>query len=69
LGQNKSQIQAWWYTPLNWAMPSAGDLHKNIGRKKILSSSPAWHLLASTSVGVYFYRRPAETTSLVGLNN
>jgi hypothetical protein len=24
-----------------------------------------WHLLASTSVGIYFYIRPAETTSLV----
>jgi hypothetical protein len=27
------------------------------------------HLLDSTSVGIYFYRRPAETTSLVGLSN
>jgi hypothetical protein len=27
------------------------------------------HLPASTSVGTYFYRRPAETTSLMGLNN
>jgi hypothetical protein len=26
------------------------------------------NLLASTSVVTYFYRRPAETTSLVGLN-
>jgi hypothetical protein len=25
------------------------------------------HLLANTSVGTYFYRRPAETTSLMGL--
>jgi hypothetical protein len=29
LGQNKSQIQVWWYTPLIWATPSAGDLHRH----------------------------------------
>jgi hypothetical protein len=39
LRQSKSQIQAWWHTPLIWATPSAGDLHKDIGRRKILSSS------------------------------
>jgi hypothetical protein len=39
LGQNKSQTQSWWYTPLIWGTPSAGDLHKDIGRRKILSSS------------------------------
>ena len=39
----KSQIQAWWYTPLIWATPSAGDLHKDIGRRKIHS---LLHLLA-----------------------
>ena len=41
LGQNKSQIQVWWYTFLIWATPSAGDLHKDIGRRKISSSLPA----------------------------
>jgi hypothetical protein len=30
LGQSKSQIQAWWYTPLIWATPSARDLHEDI---------------------------------------
>ena len=34
-----------------------------------LTLLPCSHLLASTSVGIYFYRRPAETTSLVGLSN
>ena len=37
LGQSKSQIQVWWYTPLIRATPSAGDLHKDIGRRKNLS--------------------------------
>jgi hypothetical protein len=30
LGQNKSQIQVWWYTPLICTTPHAGDLHKDI---------------------------------------
>jgi hypothetical protein len=52
-GQNKSQIQAWWRTPLIWATPSAGDLHKDIGRRKT-HSLPACtylpaHLLEPTS--------------------
>ena len=38
LGQNKSQIQAWWYKPLIWAILSAGDLLKDILRRKLLSS-------------------------------
>lgn len=47
-------IQAWWYTPLIWATPSSGDLHKNIGRRKIHSSLSACtylpaHLLQYTS--------------------
>jgi hypothetical protein len=37
LGQSKSQSQVWWYTPLMWATPSAGDLLKDIGRRKISS--------------------------------
>jgi hypothetical protein len=54
LGQNKPHITAWWYTPLIWATPSAGDLHKDIGRRQIHSSLPACpylpaHLLESTS--------------------
>ena len=53
LGQSKSQIQAWWHTPLIWATPSAGDLHKDIGKKNsfffvCLHLLPA-HLLQSTS--------------------
>jgi hypothetical protein len=56
LGQNKSEIQVWWYTPLIWVTPSAGDLHKDIERRKILSSSHACiylaaHLLESTNPG------------------
>jgi hypothetical protein len=67
LEQNKSQIQALVaHIPLIWATPSAGDLHKDIGRRKICSSLD---LFSSTSVGIYFYRRPAETTSPVGLSN
>jgi hypothetical protein len=31
-----------WYTPLIWATPSAEDLHKDIGRRKISSSLPAF---------------------------
>jgi hypothetical protein len=36
------------------------------GRFSLLCHS---NVLASTSVGIYFYRRRAETTSLVGLSN
>jgi hypothetical protein len=48
LGQNK-------YTPLIWATPSAGDLPKDTGRRKICSSLPAFiylpaHLLEPTSI-------------------
>jgi len=28
---------AWWYTPLIWNTPSAGEQHKDIGRRKSLS--------------------------------
>jgi hypothetical protein len=41
-GTSKSQIQAWWYTPLIQDTPSAGGLH-DIGRYTLL------HLLALTS--------------------
>ncbi|EDL19962.1 mCG147666 [Mus musculus] len=42
LGQSKSQIRALsWYIPLIWATLSAGGLNKDIGRRKIRSSSPA----------------------------
>jgi hypothetical protein len=35
-----------------------------------LDSSTAYtYLLASTSVGTYFYRRLAETASFIGLSN
>ena len=37
LGQSKSQIQAWWHRPVIGATPSAGDLYKDIGRRKICS--------------------------------
>jgi hypothetical protein len=37
-GKSVSQIQVWWHTPLIWATPSAGDLHKDIGRRKMFSS-------------------------------
>jgi hypothetical protein len=37
LGQSKSQIQVWWYTPLIWVTPSTGDLLKDIERRKIIS--------------------------------
>jgi hypothetical protein len=41
LGQSKPQILVWWYTALIWATPSAADLQKDIGRRKIHSSLPA----------------------------
>jgi hypothetical protein len=34
-----SGIKGGWHTPLIWATPSAGDLHKDIGRRKSLSLS------------------------------
>jgi hypothetical protein len=50
LGQSKFQIQVWWYTSLIWAIPSAECLHKDNGRRKVLSSSFAFtYLLASES--------------------
>ena len=36
-------LKVWWHTPLIWATPSAGALHKDIGRRKIYS---LLHLLA-----------------------
>jgi hypothetical protein len=39
LGQSKSQIRAWWHTPLIWDAPSAGDLHEDTARRKIYSLS------------------------------
>jgi hypothetical protein len=30
-------LKVWGHTPLIWATPSAGDLHKDIGRRKIYS--------------------------------
>jgi hypothetical protein len=33
--QDHLGLKAWWHTPLIWATPSAGDLHKDIGRRKI----------------------------------
>ena len=59
LGQNKSQIQAWWHTPLIQATPSAGDLHKDIRRRKI-------HFLPTC---IYLPAHLLESTSLVGLSN
>lgn len=63
--QSKSEIQAWRYIPLIWATPSAGDLHKGIG--KIHSLLACKNLLAHL-LEPQFYRRPIETTSLVGLS-
>jgi hypothetical protein len=34
-------LKVWRHTPLIWATPSVGDLPKDIGRRKTLSSSPA----------------------------
>jgi hypothetical protein len=34
----KQVPQTWWYTPSIWVTPSAGDLHEDIRRGKILSS-------------------------------
>jgi hypothetical protein len=55
---------------LIWATPSAGDLHKGIGRRKIHSSSTACtylpaHLLESTSTKDQF----KQLASLMGLRN
>ena len=64
-GKSVSQIQVWWHTPLIWATPSAGDLHKDIGRRKIGSSLMACTYLSAV---IYFHWRPACTTSLMGLS-
>jgi hypothetical protein len=34
-------LKVWWHAPLIWTTPSAGDLHKDIGRRKTLSPLPA----------------------------
>ena len=47
-----------WYIPLIWATHSAGNLHKNNGKRKAFFFV-CLHLLASTSVGGYFFRIPA----------
>jgi hypothetical protein len=57
--ESKFQIQEWWCTPLIWARPSAGGLHKDIRRRQVPSSSPACtylptHLLEPTSSGFQF---------------
>jgi hypothetical protein len=49
----------WGYTPLIWAIPSAGGLHKGNGRKKASFFFACLALLPSTSVGTYFFRIPA----------
>jgi hypothetical protein len=56
LEQSKVQIQAWWYTPLKWAIPSVGGLHKDNGRRKAISPLLVCtylqaHLLEPTSSG------------------
>ena len=58
LGQSKFQIQACWYTSLIWAILSAGGLHKDNGRRKVLSSS-----FTCTYLEPYFFRIPAYTES------
>jgi hypothetical protein len=57
LGQSEFQIQIWWYIPLIWAAPSAGDLIRTMGKGSICSSFH-FHLLASIFVGTYFCRIP-----------
>jgi hypothetical protein len=37
--QDHLGLKAWWHTSLIWAIPSAGDLHKDNGRRKIYSLS------------------------------
>jgi hypothetical protein len=37
--QSHLGLKVWWHTALFWATPSAGDLHKDIGRRK--TPSPA----------------------------
>jgi hypothetical protein len=59
-GENKSQIQVWWYIPLIWATPSDGDLHKDIGRRKICSCLPAC---------IYLPEQLFKSTILLGLRN
>jgi hypothetical protein len=58
--KNKSQVQAWCHTPLIWATPSAEDLHKDMGRRKLGSSTPAC---------TYLPAHLLEPTSPVGLSN
>jgi hypothetical protein len=60
LGGKKSQIQVWWYTPLILTIPSAGDLHKAIRRRKIHSLLPDC---------IYLPAHLLESISLVELSN
>ena len=41
LGQSKSQIQEWWHTPLIWATPSAGGLHRMLEEGRLTLHLPA----------------------------
>jgi hypothetical protein len=56
LGQRKFQIHTF-----SRAIPFAGGLHKDNGKRKGSSFFACLHLLASTSVGAYFFRIPAYT--------
>jgi hypothetical protein len=44
-GQGHLGLKAWWHTTLIWATPSAGDLHRDIGGRKIYTLS-LLHLFA-----------------------
>jgi hypothetical protein len=66
LGQSKFQVKnslgpGMVVLSLIWATPSAGDQHKDNGRRKDSFFFICLHLLASTSVGTYLFRIPAYT--------
>jgi hypothetical protein len=41
-GQSKSQIQAWWHTPLIWATLSSGALIRTLEERRFTLSSPVF---------------------------
>ena len=53
LGQSKSQIPAWWHTPLIWATPSAGDLMEEGRFARSLCLLALWGWATARSLDFY----------------
>jgi hypothetical protein len=61
LEKSKFPIQPWWHTPLIWATPSAGGLHKDNGKRKgpffFVSLHLPEDLLEPTSSGFHLIQK------------